>query len=136
LRYLDREVDLGARPPNCGRDKLGSLPWIFRIIKSEVCARVWTAAAFQASKNFRDDAQTRIEARASASLKVRELMHSAPELRGKGCGQLDEIGLAPGVGLGEDPHQMRLHRRFRDIEVACGVAAARLCLPLSVRPTS
>jgi len=51
-------------------------------------------------------------------------MHSAPELRGEGCDQLDEPGLALGVGLGEDPSQMRLHCRFRDIEVACGVAAA------------
>jgi hypothetical protein len=35
-----KEVDLGARPPNCGDDNAGPLPWIFCIIRSdEVCAR-------------------------------------------------------------------------------------------------
>jgi len=67
FRYLVKEKDLGARPPKCGGDKMGSLPWIFCIIRSdEVCARVWTTAAFQASKNFRDGAQTHVAANASA----------------------------------------------------------------------
>ena len=101
---------------------MASLPWIFCIIKpDEVCARAWTTTAFQASKNFRDGAQTHVAARERKPQS--EPMHSAPELRGEGRDQLDELGLALGVGLGEDPSQMRLHRRFRNIEVACGVAA-------------
>ena len=67
---------------------MDSLPWIFCIIKpDEVCARAWTTTAFQASKNFRDGAQTHVEARANASLKASRCI----QLRS--CGEKAAISL-------------------------------------------
>jgi hypothetical protein len=43
---------------------------------------------------------------------------SASRRRGEGRDQLDEIGLTSGFGLGEDAAEMRLHGRFRNIEIS------------------